>query len=246
VGAFADEIVITPDGKTAYVATSGSPATVTPINLATNTAGPAITIDKFVGDIVITPDSRTAYVATTGRFGTSNTVIPINTVTNTKGPAIPLSKGPGQMAITPNGATLYVTLHKATGSVVPISTATNTVGTPIPAGIKPSLIAISPDGTKAYVLSETHNTFKKIYLTSLRSITIATGAVSKQILVKRSSEPNYVTAMVFIPSGKTLYALGYTRITGHPAYLVAVDTATNKASPHFPVGRFPGGMAITP
>ena len=43
VGNDPDDIAITPDGKTAYVANSGS-GTVTPIATATNTAGPPITV----------------------------------------------------------------------------------------------------------------------------------------------------------------------------------------------------------
>ena len=51
-------IAITPDGKTAYVANDGSD-TVTPINTATNTAGPLITTGTFPWAIAITPDGKT-------------------------------------------------------------------------------------------------------------------------------------------------------------------------------------------
>ena len=61
-GAGPDAIAITPDGKTAYVANSGSD-TVTPIETVTNTAGPPIPAGHEPGDIAITPDSKTAYVA---------------------------------------------------------------------------------------------------------------------------------------------------------------------------------------
>ena len=65
-------IVITPDGKTAYVSTG---AVVTPINTATNTRGarrfrsaPAPNTSIGGGaQIVITPDGKTAYVSTEGR-----------------------------------------------------------------------------------------------------------------------------------------------------------------------------------
>ena len=50
-------IAITPDGKTAYVNDSSVPGAVTPINVATNTAGPAIRTETgpYPGAIVIAP-----------------------------------------------------------------------------------------------------------------------------------------------------------------------------------------------
>jgi YVTN family beta-propeller protein len=54
VGLFPDAIAITPDGKTAYVASSG-PGTVTPIRTATGTAGKAIKVGSYPSAIAITP-----------------------------------------------------------------------------------------------------------------------------------------------------------------------------------------------
>ena len=70
-------IAITPDGKTAYVLSFSD--TVTPINLATNTAGPPIHVGGPLTAIAFTPDSKTAYVAST------DGVIPISMATNTAG-----------------------------------------------------------------------------------------------------------------------------------------------------------------
>src|SRR5438105_8463134 len=65
VGASPAGVAITPDGKTAYVANSGS-NTVTPITLATNTAGSAIAVGSGPAWVAITPDGKTAYVANSG------------------------------------------------------------------------------------------------------------------------------------------------------------------------------------
>jgi YVTN family beta-propeller protein len=54
VGSAPFGIAITPDGKTAYVS-NGSSGTVTPIEVATNTAGTAITVGSEPGWIAITP-----------------------------------------------------------------------------------------------------------------------------------------------------------------------------------------------
>ena len=56
-------IAITPDGKTAYVASEGlvgHMGTVTPIRTATNTAGKAISAGSVPSAIAITPDGKTA------------------------------------------------------------------------------------------------------------------------------------------------------------------------------------------
>ena len=55
-------IVITPDGKTAYV--TGDGGGVTPIATATNTAGRPIEVGRSPDRIAVTPDGKTVYVAT--------------------------------------------------------------------------------------------------------------------------------------------------------------------------------------
>src|SRR6185312_952446 len=88
---------ITPDGKTAYVA-SWQGGTVTPIATATSTAGAPIEVGEGAQAIVITPDGQTAYV---GVWGEPGTVVPIATATNTPGQPIGVGDGPYAIAITP-------------------------------------------------------------------------------------------------------------------------------------------------
>ncbi|HEY3906847.1 MAG TPA: ricin-type beta-trefoil lectin domain protein, partial [Streptosporangiaceae bacterium] len=91
-------IAITPNSKTAYVATDGS---VIPITIATNKAGPPITTQPAVF-IAITPDGKTAYVA---NHGATATITPIATATNTASPPIPVGHLPLFIAITPVAVT---------------------------------------------------------------------------------------------------------------------------------------------
>jgi DNA-binding beta-propeller fold protein YncE len=66
VGPWVDMLAVTPDGKTAYVASDGpgkSPGTATPIDIATQTARAAIRVAAYPDAIAITPDGRTAYVS---------------------------------------------------------------------------------------------------------------------------------------------------------------------------------------
>jgi DNA-binding beta-propeller fold protein YncE len=95
VPAPAEEIVITADGKTVYVASFEGNRSVTPISTATNRAGQRIHIGRAV-IIAITPDGKTLYATTPDK------VVPISTATNTPGKPIPVRYGiPGDIAITP-------------------------------------------------------------------------------------------------------------------------------------------------
>ena len=102
--------------------------TVTPITIATNTPGTAITVGS-VPRHRHHPNGLTAYVANNG----SGTVTPITVATNTAGTAITVGSGPRGIAITPNGQTAYVA-NGGTNTVTPITIATNTAGTPITVG----------------------------------------------------------------------------------------------------------------
>jgi YVTN family beta-propeller protein len=91
VGKFPGAIAITPNGKTAYVASNSG---VTPISTATNKAGKPI--KGLGGPIAITPNGKTAYAASG-----SDTVTPVSTATNTADKAITVGKYPTAIAITP-------------------------------------------------------------------------------------------------------------------------------------------------
>jgi DNA-binding beta-propeller fold protein YncE len=79
--------VITPDGKTAYVNDNGQPS-VTPINIATQTAGTPIP-GGSCDFITITPDGKTVYSASCAadENGTLS-VTPISTATSKGGSPI--------------------------------------------------------------------------------------------------------------------------------------------------------------
>jgi hyaluronoglucosaminidase len=126
-----DAIAITADGRTAYVAsdlaatgpgyTPPRPGKVTPIDLATGTAGKPIQVGLLLDAIAITTDGRAAYVANKGLNvgGIGHTVTPISLATGTPGPAIQVGNGPFAIAITTDGRTAYVVTN-AHNTVTPI------------------------------------------------------------------------------------------------------------------------------
>ena len=149
VGQGPDAIAITPDGTKAYVANHHD-GTVTPITVASNTAGTPITVGPGGAQpvaIAVTPNGATVYVANNG----ANTVVPITVATNTAGAAITGIPNPLAIAITPDGTTAYIAEDGNPGHVVPMTLSTNTLGTPITVGKNPSAIAITPDQATAYV-----------------------------------------------------------------------------------------------
>src|SRR5215813_10038232 len=140
-------IAITPDGKTAYVASYGPgpgfSGTVTPIRTATNTALRPVRVGTDPRAIAITPDSNTAYVITFGSVARCpDRVTPIRTATNMALPPVHVGGCPIAIAITPDSKTAYVADDSY---VTPIRTATNTALRPINIRQMPAAIAITPD-----------------------------------------------------------------------------------------------------
>ena len=121
----ADGIVIAPDGRTAYVLSSRA---VTPINIATSTAGTPISLPASAGYasvMTMTPDGRTIYVLT------PRAAVPVSTATGSAGAPIVIKGGVALgyvIATSPDGGTVYVGGYDG---LIPISTATNTAGAPI-------------------------------------------------------------------------------------------------------------------
>jgi DNA-binding beta-propeller fold protein YncE len=105
---------------------------VTPINVATNTAGTPIKVSGEPVAMAVAPDGKTSYVI---NGFPSTTLTPVDLATNTPGNSIKLSVDPEAIAMAPQGKTVYLTI--ATGT-----------GTP---GNFRSAFTIAPDGKTAYV-----------------------------------------------------------------------------------------------
>ncbi len=251
---------IDPDGKTAYAvgpvgaATGLVRATVTPVNLATNTPGKPFRLCSNPHTIAFTPDGKTAYVTCPGpsRHGHRLTRPPTRPAGRSPSEPCPCHRHhPGREDRLCPGA----------DTVTPISTATNTPGKPIRLGSTPDAIAITPDGKTAYVgatgtvipISTATNTpgtpirigagipaediaftpdGKTAYVANegptgrVVPISTATGTPGKPILIG-------VGAIIAItPDGKTVYAAAHNKV-------VPISTVTN--TPGKPI-RLPDGL----
>lgn len=147
-------IAITPNGRKAYVATSGSSENdIAVIDLTTNNVYTTIATSSTPSSVAITPDGRIAFVTDE----TGGTVLQIDTATDSIINTIPLLPGLTSLAITPNGNKAYVS-NNIQNTVTPIDlrAIAPTPKTPITLGdgALPNAIAISPDGTTVYVVNE--------------------------------------------------------------------------------------------
>ena len=184
----------------AFVVSNGS-NTVTPIDLATGTAGAPIKVGAAPDAIVARPDGKTVYVASKD----SGTVTPIDVATDKAGPAIKVGKFPLTLAITPNGKTIYVGRsagqNPGPGAVMPIATATGKVGQPIAVRPIPTSITVTPDGRTVLVISSRRVSEEKAY--AITPISTSTGKVGKTL-----SLPGEARAVVVGPGGTTAYVAG--------------------------------------
>jgi YVTN family beta-propeller protein len=228
-----------PDASTIYVVsrTSGS---VTPVDTATETAGPAIKVGAQPSAIAITPDGRTAYVVNENDLAglKDGTVTPITTATDEPGKPIGVGMEPDAIAITPNGQTAYVA-NQLSGTVTPITIATNTPGKPIKVGYEPDAIAITPDGQTALVANEGIGQGSTV-----TPIATATNQPGKPVNVGVDA-----TAIAITPNGQTAYVLsrGGTTINSAGASVSQAGTVTPVAvatgRPGKPI-TVPGGPTL--
>lgn len=196
--------------------------TVTPIDVATGTAGTPISISTPRG-IAITPDGSTAFVANQS----SNTVTPLDLETGVPGSPIPVGHQPVAVAVTPDGMTAYVV--NVTGrAVTPIDLTTGTAGTPIGLETFPLAIAVTPDGATAYT-ADLDGT--------VTPIDTATGTAGTPIRV--GSGP--FTGIAVTPDGATAYVAN-----SESGSVTPIATATNTPGPPIPVGDSPEAVGITP
>ena len=137
VGDGAGQIVITPDGKTAYVL-NGQSDTVTPIATATNTAGTPIPVGEGPSTIVIAPATVSQGPAfTSGSAGTAAFGVPFTFTVTTSGEPAPTITRAGRMPSglhftrTGNGtATISGTPANGAAGIYPLTlTASNKHGT---------------------------------------------------------------------------------------------------------------------
>jgi DNA-binding beta-propeller fold protein YncE len=181
------DLVLAPDGKTAYVLapeTAHAPSTITPVDLATRAVLKPITLPQAARadsySLEIAPDGRTGYI------GGEDAVTPINLVTGTVEKAIKLpSTGSGfgyNVTISPDGRTAYASPYLQP-RIIPIDLATHRALKPIRLGLPnwyPFDISFTPSGY-AYVLRYYGDPVGKVDRGAITVLRTSTGRVTKTI-----------------------------------------------------------------
>lgn len=251
-------VTINKSGTKAYV-TNSSGATITIIDIATNTV--AGIIDGFDGPsgMAITPDGNTAYVNNYGgpiaKSGNGKTVRVVNLNTNTiVGAPIKVGLAPASLAITPNGKFVYVINYvdgnPGTGTISVIQTSNNKVIDTIHGFFGPFAIAITPNGKYAYVTNFGSNNFAPVG-TTVSVVDLSTNTISATI--KLGVQPSAIAIdpdgrFAYVSNYNTLYlGPGFTNLTAREGTVNIIDIKTNKVlCPIIVVGASPDAIAISP
>ena len=143
-------ILLSPDGRKAFVSNSGS-GSVSIADLVASTVT-AVKVGLSPLALAVTPDGKKLYVVNNG----GGTVSVIDVETATEAAVINVGGGPKDVKITPDGKTAVV-VNETDGTAVMIDTATNTASSPVTVGDTPGALEITPDGTKAYVANSGTN-----------------------------------------------------------------------------------------
>jgi hypothetical protein len=211
-------ILITPDGRTAYVTEPG--VGVIPVDLPGGLAGQPIRTVQ-ADQIVMTPDGRTLYA-----FGNSRYVLPIRTASNMALKSILVGEPadtPIDIAVSPDSATVYVLTgspSRFSGEITPVSTATNAPQQPIKVPGSVMDMSISPTGRMAYVTD---------YTRQHRYVVLPVDLAARKVLRPISLPAPFwdVTGVVFSPDGSMAYLAIGARGANIGTEVVPIRTATN-------------------
>ncbi|HWG01619.1 MAG TPA: GH92 family glycosyl hydrolase [Trebonia sp.] len=216
-------VTVTKPGQsipTAYVS-NYSDNTVTPVDTATDTAGPPIPVGG--GPDGMTVAGGDLFVANNN----SNDVTVIDTTTNAVVKTVPVGSVAADVAATPDGKTVWVS-NFGDGTVQPISVATLTAGTPVTVGSQPERLAVSPDGSQLWVANQGSGT--------VSDVSLASGAVTHTVTVGAAPFGVAVTP----DSGKVYVTNGGSNSVSVISAPAAVVTAT------VPTGSDPQYVAMSP
>lgn len=227
VGLHPAHVVLTPDGRFAYV-TNGGDNTLSVIDASTQRRLSTIAVGKFPHGIRVSPDGKQAYVANLK----GNTVSVVDTASQKEVAQIPVGKGPAQVGFTPDGRLAFVSLS-GENAVAVIDPATRKVLHRIAVGTVPIQLFATPDSTTLLVANQgTRNkpgkTVSMIDLGSFKVIrTVETGAGAHGVVIDREGKYAYVT---------NTYA----------GSLSVLDIGKRSVVATVPVGKGPNGVSVRP
>jgi PQQ-dependent catabolism-associated beta-propeller protein len=241
-------IKVSPDGKSLYMALSGSPnagpgvdeKTLPPpdrsadgigeMDTATNQLKRIIHAGNDPEQLAVSADGTRMYVA-------NEDAAEVSVVDLKSGTVIATAKTgdePEGVAIRPDGKVVYVT-SEGDGDVAALDTATNTVLKRIPVGHRPRGIGFLPDGSRAFVTLENDGAIAVI--DSVRHEFLQTIQLGDAGATPRPRPMGIAVR----PDGSMIYVT-----TGSFGRLFFIDPAKNQPSGSIPVGQRPWGVGLMP
>lgn len=227
VGIHPAHVVLTPDGRFAYV-TNGGDNTVSVVDTSTQRRVSTIAVGKFPHGIRFSPDGTQAYVANLK----GGTVSVVDTASQKEVTQIPVGKGPAQVGFTPDGRLAFVSLS-GENAVAVIDPATRKILHRIAVGTVPIQLFATPDSTTLLVANQgtrkkPGTTVSMIDLGSFKVIkTVETGAGAHGVAIDREGQYAYIT---------NIYA----------GTLSVLDIRKRSVLATLPVGKGPNGVSVRP
>jgi YVTN family beta-propeller protein len=241
-------IKVSPDGKSLYVALSGSPtagpgvdsATLPPPDRAADGIGEVdaetFTVKRIIHagmdpeQLDVSADGTRLYVANEDAAQVTVVELPSGRIIA----AVPVGDEPEGVAIRPDGKVVYVT-SEAEGDVFVIDTATNALIAKIAVGHRPRSIAFLPDGSRAYVTLENDG-----------GVTVVDAIRHRFVELVPLSEPGSTArprpmGIAVRPDGSGIYVT-----TGSFGKLLVFNPAANQRVASVAVGQRPWGIALMP
>jgi YVTN family beta-propeller protein len=234
-----------PDGKTIYVALSGSPiggpgvdeSKLPPADKSADGIGVfEVRQNKLLRLIQsgsdpenfdLSKDGRTIFVSNEDDSKASMIDIATGKVTKT----FAVGEEPEGVKVAPNGKFVYVT-SEDTGTISVIDIAAARVIKTFKVGRRPRSVSFLPDGSRAYVNAE--NDGAVTVVDALKHETIQTISLGERGVIKPMAVLlSHDASKLYVSTGR-----------GHKVFVI--DTKTNQVSGSFEVGERPWGIALSP
>jgi PQQ-dependent catabolism-associated beta-propeller protein len=238
-------VKVSPDGRTVYVALSGSPKCppsmpdeeceklkadktkdgIAEVDVVARRVRRVLPGGSDPEQFDITNDGKRLYISNEDAGSASVVDVEKGTIDTT----VKVGAEPEGVRISPDGKIVYVTAESDT-SIRVLDAATGAVKARIKVGRRPRDVAFTPDGKRAYATAEVGGT--------VSVIDVAHNRVLATISLPKDAKPMGVRVS---PDGDRVYVA-----TGRGGTVVVIDPATNKITGSVKVGQRPWGIALTP
>lgn len=227
VGRHPAHVVVTPDGRQAYV-TNGGDNTVSVVDLSAQLVIETIAVGASPHGLRLSPDGKQAWVANLK----GGTLSVIDTQTRKQIARVAVGKGPAQVAFTPDGRLAFVSLS-GEKQVAVIDPAKRRVIRKVSVGAVPIQLYATPDSRLLLVANQgtrdkPGSTVSMIDLETFKVVaTVETGAGAHGVVVDREGRHAFIT---------NTYA----------NTVSVLDVGERKVVATVPVGGAPNGVSVTP